>query len=405
MARALSLSAYLAFTRREQLVPLPYETPKPSGAVIWLHCSDKSQIRAMVQLGLRLTQAQSGLSIVLTIPPNAAMPEDIPEQIYWQPVPSENPTDVRAFLEHWQPEIALWSGQWLRPGLIDEAVRRGIPMFLLEAENLSLENKRWRWLPEPTRATLRLFSGILTGSPDATRRLGRMIGVSDKLIPSGQLLEDPPALTYSSTDLDDISSALEGRPVWLAAMIQPEELEIVLAAHCVVLRKSHRTLLVVVPDTPTVAAAFYQQCKAAGMRIKCWDDGDFPDKNTQVLIAENKSELGLWYRVAPISLMGSSLVSGFGGRNPYEPAALGSGILYGTNIRQHLDAYSRLARAGAARIVKDTDSLTAALGILTAPDQIAAMAHAGWETASEGAVVTDQITELVQTVLDEKGVG
>ena len=64
--------------------------------------------------------------------------------------------------------------------------------------------------------------------------------------------------------------------------------------------------------------------------------------------------------------------------------------------------YSRLAKAGAARIVKDSDSLSSALSQLTAPDQVAAMAHAGWETVSEGAEVSDQIISLAQTLLDEK---
>ncbi len=66
----------------------------------------------------------------------------------------------------------------------------------------------------------------------------------------------------------------------------------------------------------------------------------------------------------------------------------------------HLDAYSRLAAAGAARIVKDADGLGSAVLRLIAPDLAASMAHSGWEVVSEGAEVIDSVIDLVQSALD-----
>ena len=74
-----------------------------------------------------------------------------------------------------------------------------------------------------------------------------------------------------------------------------------------------------------------------------------------MLVSEDTKELGLWYRVAPVTLMGSSMVSGEGGRNPLEAAALGSAVLYGPGVRDYLDSYSRLAQAGAARGLRRPD--------------------------------------------------
>ena len=98
--------------------------------------------------------------------------------------------------------------------------------------------------------------------------------------------------------------------------------------------------------------------------------------------------------------MGSSLIAGHGGRDPFEPAALGSAILYGPNVSLHLSSYTRLANVGAARIVKDAESLAAALNQLIAPDRAAAMAHAAWELMSTGAEVTDHLVDLVLDTLD-----
>ncbi|MEE4187797.1 MAG: 3-deoxy-D-manno-octulosonic acid transferase, partial [Roseobacter sp.] len=55
---------------------------------------------------------------------------------------------------------------------------------------------------------------------------------------------------------------------------------------------------------------------------------------------------------------------------------------------------------GAARIIKDGATLSTAVTRLIAPDQAAAMAHAGWDVVSQGAELTDRVTGLVQAVLD-----
>ena len=110
--------------------------------------------------------------------------------------------------------------------------------------------------------------------------------------------------------------------------------------------------------------------------------------------------MGLWYRLAPITFMGSSLQSGQWGRDPNEPAAHGSAILYGPYVRRYLSSYTRFAEAGAARIVRDAETLGTAVKRLIPADQSAAMAHAAWDVASQSAGVTDKILDLVQDTLD-----
>lgn len=125
-----------------------------------------------------------------------------------------------------------------------------------------------------------------------------------------------------------------------------------------------------------------------------------PDENTQVLLVSDDSELGLWYRLSPLCFLGGSLAGKTGGQSPMMAAALGSAILYGPNVGRHLESYSRLVAAGAARIVKDMESLSAAVSHLIAPDRAAAMAHAGWNVVSAGAETADLMLSQVNEWLD-----
>ena len=80
---------------------------------------------------------------------------------------------------------------------------------------------------------------------------------------------------------------------------------------------------------------------------------------------------------------------------------MGAAILYGPKVRHFLPSYTRLAAAGAARIVNDAEGLGTAVSRLIAPDHAATMAHAGWDVISRGAVLVDQISEMVQDALDQ----
>ncbi len=403
VATSLSLSAYLAFARREGKTLPKIDQPRPIGTLLWLHCSEPVKATALAQLGLRLAQQRGNTEVLLTLSPGRRLPKQLPNGVIYAEAPSENPSDVKVFLDHWKPTASIWIGPWLRPSLQVEAADRGIPMFLLDADEPGLESKRWRWLPDSLRTSLALFTRIFASNAAAGFRLRKTIGSDSAIEDSGQILEDSPALKCNATDLEDLSEALKARPSWLAARILPAELSFVLHAHKTTSKISPRLLLIIVPEHASDAVDLREKCIEAGWRVGSWDDGEVPDEKMEILIAENTAELGLFYRIAPITLMGCSLVSGQGGRNPFEPAALGSAVLYGPGVRNHLDAYSRLARAGGARIVRDAETLSAALSRLMAPDQVAQMVHAGWETVSEGAIVVDRVVECVNEALDEKG--
>lgn len=104
--------------------------------------------------------------------------------------------------------------------------------------------------------------------------------------------------------------------------------------------------------------------------------------------------MGLWYRLAPVSFVGGSLTDR-GGHNPYEPAALGSAIIHGPHVRNFRDIYERLNAFGGALCVKDAPELTKAVTDLIRPDHRAPMAYAAWEISSSGADVTDKALALI----------
>lgn len=401
MARHVGLAAYRALTRRGA----PHgagRTPRPDGVLAWIHCPRAARRKAAEELARRLIHHDPGLSVLLTLgEADRLEPIDDPALVTC-PAPDEDGGSLSAFFGHWRPDLLVWLTGDLRPPLLAQARRAGLPMMLAEAEEHAFDEPRFRLRSSQTRRILQRFSVICANSTETARRLQRLGADPERIEITGPLQDAGAALPCNDDDRDDLAAELAGRPVWLAAMVHREELATVLEAHRRASRLAHRLLLVLVPDDPEDAGDFAELMGQQGWRYLRWSEGDTPREDSQILLADTRGEMGLWYRLAPVTFVAGSLRRGMKGHDPYEPAALGSAVLYGPFVAHHLPAYTRLAQAGAARLIRDADSLAQGLGRMLAPDQAAAMAAAAWDVATEGAELTDRVTAWVTDILDER---
>lgn len=403
-ARSLGLAAYRALVRRAGVEPAPEAPARPDGELVWLHAAEPGNVLAVLDLAKRLMAMRERLSVLVTLP-DSASPADPPpcnaERLFTVPVPGEHPDNVAGFLEHWRPDLCLWTWGALRPNLVIETAARGCPMVLIDADTAGFDGRRDRWLPDLTRRLICCFETALARSEASLKRLVQLGLPRERGVATSPLLAGGQALNCADSDLDDMSACLGGRPVWYANQILPEEIPVVLSAHRQALRLSHRLLLILHTHDYATAGIALERARARGFTAIRWGEDPYPDEATQVMVADDPGDRGLFFRVAPVSFLGSSLVAGHGGCDPFEAAALGSAVLYGPKVRHYLPSYGRLATAGAARIVNDAGALGNAVSRLIAPDQAATMAHAGWDVISEGAALTDRVIDLVQDRLDD----
>jgi 3-deoxy-D-manno-octulosonic-acid transferase len=82
-----------------------------------------------------------------------------------------------------------------------------------------------------------------------------------------------------------------------------------------------------------------------------------------VWLADTLGELGLWYRLSGIALMGRSLIAPGGGQNPLEPARLGCAVASGPFMANFREPAHVLKEAGA--IVTLTDAAAIARWVAT----------------------------------------
>ena len=401
MRGSLGLTAYRTLSGRRKPPEFAPVRDRPKGELVWIHAAEPGNNRALNDLAHRLVFMRPGCHVLLTASEDGFGDRGA-DDIWQDAVPPDHPVITDAFVSHWAPDILIWAWGDLRPNLILSTAESGAHMMLIDAAKDGFDGRRDRWLSEVPRALLAQFNHVTARDEDAHLKLaqmGRPVGameLTEPLHPFGKMM---PA---TDSDLAELTSTLGGRPTWLSARTSPAECATILAAHKLSLKASHRLLLILHFSDPAHAQEAERDARDQGLQVANWSDGTFPDDNTQVLIADDDAELGLWLRVATVTFLGGSMRMGSEVCDPYSVAAHGTAIVYGPNVGPHVDAFTRLMNAGAARIVNDTASLGRAISQIIAPDHAAQMAMAGWDVVTRGADSLDRIISLIQSRLDAR---
>ncbi len=403
MRGSLGLAAYKALNARGVAPQFSPRAARPEGELLWLHSAEPGAGRAAIDLATRMARTRDGMTVLLTVADSmsqVALDMANSREVIIETVPSEHPQAVEAFLAHWSPDACVWAWGGLRPNLILACAEKNMPLFLIDAGKDGFDRRTDRWLPEVPRHVLSCFDAWLARSEEAHLRLAQLGCPLDQIETVPALQPIGQTLPMNETDVDDARAELRGRPIWFGRRVALEELPTVLSAHRMALKRAHRLLLILEPDKVSDLEAFRNKLNSQNLRFTMWSEGEMPTESCSILLADIEDEAGLWLSISPVTFLGRSLKSGGKGADPYEAAAHGSAILYGPNVGQFLNSYSRLAAVGAARIVSDDMSLGNAVSRLIAPDQAASMAMAAWDVITEGAAATDRVIELVNDALD-----
>ena len=107
---------------------------RPSGALVWLHGASVGELLAVLPLIERI--AGRGLNVLVTsgtVTSSELAAQRMPSGVIHQFMPLDVPKFVARFLDHWQPQLALFVESDLWPNALMETSQRKIPMVLVSA--------------------------------------------------------------------------------------------------------------------------------------------------------------------------------------------------------------------------------------------------------------------------------
>lgn len=361
--------------------------PRPDGFLVWAHAASMGESLAILPLIERLRAEHPDVTFLMTtgtVTSAALMAERLPAGCLHQFAPIDLPGAVDGFLDHWRPDLALWTESELWPTTLNGLKQRGVPVVLLNGRLSPRSFARWRRAPLVARALLGCFDQVLARGPEDSGRYAAL-GVPAPTV--GDLKTAAPPLPVDQAELARLRALIGNAPLFLAASLHPGEEDAIAATHHALLADHPDLITIMVPRHPIRGPEWAE--KFAAKRRSAGED----PSSGALYVADSMGELGLWYRLAPFAFIGFSLSSDGGGQNPLEAARLGCGVVVGPGVKNFTEAVEALASGGGVLRVTDADNLTSAIRRLLSDGQLRESLRLGAAHAARAeAAVLDRVT-------------
>ena len=337
---------------------------REAGVLIWIHAASVGEAISVLPLINRLHDTCSECTFLVTtgtVTSAIILEERLPKRAVHQFVPIDHPGWVNNFLNYWSPDLALWVESEIWPNLLTMANKRNLPIILINARISIGSFRGWKPFPKTIKSLLNCFCLCMAqSSTDADKLVA--LGAS-KVVTPGNLKFAAPPLPARINNIKCLSTAIGTRHVWLATSTHPGEEILIFRVHSIARKKFPNLLTIIAPRHPSQGQTIASLAETAKLNRARRSQGDLIKDESDIYIADTVGELGLFYRVAPVSFIGGSLVP-HGGQNMLEAAKLDSAVIFGPHTFNFAQIAEQLLATGSAKKVNNAEELADALVLL-----------------------------------------
>lgn len=338
---------------------------RPHGPLVWMHGASVGETLSALPLVERMVEARPDLTVLVTSGTRAAaevLAGRLPERALHQYAPIDTPGATRRFLDHWRPDLVVLLESELWPNLMLTAKARGVGLALISARFTPRTADGWRRVGGAARRVLSSLDLVLPQDDASAERL-TALGARVQGRANLKLVGDP--LSADPAELSRLRAIIGDRPVVVSASTHPGEETLIDAA---VAALPGRPLHLIAPRHPLRADSLRAELTGRGRTVARRSRGEASEAETDVYLADTMGELGLFFRLASVVVLGGGWAEGVGGHNPLEPARLGRAVVSGPSVDNWAGVFEALVQADAVRLA-DADQLAGVVGALLAdPD-------------------------------------
>ena len=329
--------------------------PRPEGKLVWVHAASVGETNSILPLIRTLSDQGTPVLLTTVTRTSAEIAESqLPDGAIHQYAPFDSPRFISAFLDHWQPSLALFVESEIWPATLSALKARNCPVLLVNGRMSARSHKGWSRAARSARFIFGTFDLALAQSAQDCKRLSEL-GCSRVECP-GNLKFDSQVPEPAAADLADLRAAIGDRICWLAALTHPGEDEAALAAHRQVLSHHPDALLLLVPRHPDRRGDIRELANREGFSLKARSEGGAVDANCQIYLGDTLGEMGLFYSLANVAFLGGS-VTDPGGHNPLEAIQFETALVTGPHVANARNVYRDMWSAKAARRIDDAGEL------------------------------------------------
>ena len=377
--------------------------PKPNGFLFWVHAASIGESLSVISLIENLLKNCPNSYLMITtgtITSAKILKDRLPDRAFHQYVPVDKPSYVSRFIEHWRPDVALWTESEFWPNVIFATHKAEIPLLLLNGRISDKSYAKWQIAPSLMKDILNCFNVCFGQSEEDVLRLKKLGAPKAKNL--GNLKFSVPPLPVDAQCLDELQSQIRNRPLWLAASTHYLEEDMITNIHRK-LKNIHKDILtIIVPRQVNRGEKISRLLENKNIPYALRSRNNPITPSTQIYIADTMGELGLFFSLSDIVFMGKSLVP-HGGQNPLEPLKLGCAVVHGPHMTNFRWICEEMKKCGCSievrTILECSESISQLINKISERKKMIQKGNKFIDSQSE---VVSLVTGEILTTLDSK---
>lgn len=379
--------------------------PAPAGGFsqppLWLHAASVGETLAALPLVEALRRRHPEMPWVVsntTLSGRAVARREIaPEVSTLLPLDPLRIVD-RAFARLRPRALIVVEGE-IWPGLLRAADHCGAVIAMVSAQLSDRSLRRSLWAQPLFAAALRRVDAVCAQTASDADRLRELGAPVERIHITGNLKAGRVAAA-SDAALAALPVSVGERPLLIAASTQPGEEDLVLDAASRLWTEWPDALLLLAPRRPERFAEVAALLDRRGVPFERRSASEAAvQARSRVLLLDSLGELAAFLPAARGVFVGGTVAS-LGGHNVLEPAAVGVAVSFGPSLENVRTAADALLGAGAAVMVRDSESLAAHWReLLRSPAVAAELGQRGHIVAVRLAAAVDATLRIVEPLL------
>ncbi|QJA06631.1 3-deoxy-D-manno-octulosonic acid transferase [Thermosulfurimonas marina] len=357
MYRAYRLASFLAERLLRPFFPGRFRPPEAGPVDLWMHAASVGELRVAEALLAALASRGASPRVALTLQTESArrlaQRRNLPAQVF--SAPWDGPRTVVRTLEILRPRVLVLLETELWPNLLAEALRREIPVCVVNGRLSDRSFPRYLALRRLFRPLLERLTFVGAISPLDRERFLALGAPPERVEVVGNAKYDLLVAEKERVDLEGLSARLrlrEGEKVVVFGSMRGGE-ESLVREVVRQLAAREEVRFVVAPRHLERVSSFKKALEDLGLSLEFFSR----HRPARIVLVDEIGPLFGLYGLATAAVVGGSFVPK-GGQNPVEPAVWGVPTLFGPHMENFREEVRRLSGAGVRMVQTSAEALS-----------------------------------------------
>ena len=330
---------------------------RPEGSLIWVHCASVGESNSIWPLINKILQDNPKINILFTsgtVTSAAEINKKLQANIIHQFIPVDKFFAAKRFIRYWKPDFGIFVESEIWPNLINESVKSGCKLALVNGRISKKSCKRWKFLSKMGFNILQKFSICFAQSKQDLERF-YSLGLKNSYFLGNlkSVCVDP---KIDQNQLAEFKNIIGSRKIWLAASTHNGEEEVAIKVHQQLKKHYPNLLTVIVPRHPNRLKDIISVIPS-DLQFSIRSLNQEITSDTSIYLADTMGELSLFYNAIGVALIGGSMFDNIGGHNPFEAIKARCVPISGPYYANFEEVYIELNIENACVLVKNSNEL------------------------------------------------